>query len=211
MNDWLISHGMWKEIFSLGAPLLEKVLRPALIYFMLVLLVRMFGKRELAQLNQFDLVVLMVLSETVQNAMIGNDNSVTGAVIGSFALLGLNYLVVRFLFRHQRLDRLVEGKPRVLITHGKVDRKALQEELLTESELKIALHKQGFGSLEEVEKCTLEPGGEFSITRRQPPADQVKHEELMRGIAELRGKLDRLSGAAGCARGRPARPAIIMT
>ncbi len=81
---------MWTETFYLGVPLLEKILRPELIYFMLV---RMFGKRELAQLNQFDLVVLMVLSETVQNAMIGNDNSVTEAVIGSFALLGLNYVV----------------------------------------------------------------------------------------------------------------------
>jgi uncharacterized membrane protein YcaP (DUF421 family) len=192
MYEWLISQDMMNTLFHLGAPLAEKILRPAIVYFALILLVRIFGKRELAQLNPFDLVVLLVLSETVQNAMIGDDNSITGAVVGAFSLLGVNYLVVRFLFRHRKLERIVEGSSRVLIRHGRVDKKALEQEALTEAELKSALHKQGFDSIDEVEQCTLEPGGEFHITRKQPAGVDVKHEELLKTLAELRSKVDQL-------------------
>ena len=76
-----------------------------------MVVLRVFGKRELAQLNPFDLVVLLSLSNTVQNAIIGNDNSLSGGLIGAFTLLAVNYLVVRFLFRHRRLDQIFEGKP----------------------------------------------------------------------------------------------------
>src|SRR6476659_10430812 len=103
------------SMFHLPVPFLEKLLRPVIVYLVLVLLLRIFGKRELAQLTPFDLVVLLSLSNTVQNAIIGNDNSLTGGLVGAFALLGVNYLVVRFLFRHRRLDQLVEGKPTTLI------------------------------------------------------------------------------------------------
>src|SRR5690348_999687 len=106
---------MWNDMVTLGVPLLEKILRPILVYLALVVLLRIFGKRELAQLNPFDLVVLLSLSNTVQNAIIGNDNSVTGGLIGAFTLLAMNYLVVRFLFRHRRLDQVVEGKSTTLI------------------------------------------------------------------------------------------------
>ena len=89
------------EMFSLSLPILEKIVRPIVVYVFLVVFLRIFGKRELAQLNPFDLVVLLSLSNTVQNAIIGNDNSVTGGLIGAFSLLLTNYLVVRFLFRHR--------------------------------------------------------------------------------------------------------------
>src|SRR5689334_15656683 len=135
MNGWLVSAGMWKDIFVVGAPLAEKVLRPALVYFFLVVVLRVFGKRELAQLNPFDLVVLLSLSNTVQNAIIGNDNSLTGGLIGAFALLAINYLVVRYLFRHRRLDQIFEGKPTTLVENGKICKRALSKELLTHSEL----------------------------------------------------------------------------
>ena len=81
-----------------------------MVYLALVVLLRIFGKRELAQLNPFDLVVLLSLSNTVQNAIIGNDNSVSGGLIGAFTLLAANYLVVRFLFKHRRLDRTGRGE-----------------------------------------------------------------------------------------------------
>ena len=111
---------MWNDIFAPGAPLAEKVLRPDHRLSVLVVFLRIFGKRELAQLNPFDLVVLLSLSNTVQNAIIGNDNSLTGGLIGAFALLAINYLVVRFLFRHRRLDQIFEGKPTMLIEGGRV-------------------------------------------------------------------------------------------
>jgi uncharacterized membrane protein YcaP (DUF421 family) len=192
MAAWLISHGMWHDIFALGAPLLEKILRPAIVYFVLVILLRTFGKRELAQLNPFDLVVLLSLSNTVQNAIIGNDNSLTGGVIGALTLLGINYLVVRFLFRHRRLDQLFEGKPTILVDHGCVNKAAMAKELLTRSELLTVIHRQGFDGLEEVERCVLEPGGTFYIQRKTPPMDKVQHDEVMNRLAELNGKLEML-------------------
>src|ERR1700688_2207113 len=135
MPDWLFSHGMWNATFALGAPVLEKIFRPVLVYAFLVVALRVFGKRELAQLNPFDLVVLLSLSNTVQNAIIGNDNSLTGGLVGAFTLLAINYLVVRFLFRHRRLDQLFEGRPTVLVEHGHIVMNALAKELLTRAEL----------------------------------------------------------------------------
>src|SRR6202042_20040 len=101
MHGWVISNTMWHDIFTLGAPVVEKILRPIAVYFFLVIALRVFGKRELAQLNPFDLGVLLSLSNTVQNAIIGNDNSLSGGLLGAFTLLGINYLVIRFLFRHR--------------------------------------------------------------------------------------------------------------
>src|SRR5205823_11963448 len=98
----------------------EKIIRPILVYVALVILLRVFGKRELAQLNPFDLVVLLSLSNTVQNAIIGDDNSVSGGIIGAVTLLITNYLVVRFLFKHRRLDQVIEGSPTVLMKDGRV-------------------------------------------------------------------------------------------
>ncbi len=98
-------------MFALNLPLAEKILRPAIVYVFIVIMLRVFGKRELAQLNPFDLVVLLSVSNTVQNAIIGDDNSVTGGLIGAFTLFAVNYLVIRFLFKHRRLDEILEGTP----------------------------------------------------------------------------------------------------
>jgi uncharacterized membrane protein YcaP (DUF421 family) len=183
---------MWHDIFILGAPVVEKILRPIIVYFFLVLLLRAFGKRELAQLNPFDLVVLLSLSNTVQNAIIGNDNSLTGGLIGAFALLVVNYLVVRFLFRHRRLDQIFEGQPTVLVERGCVVTNGLAKELLTRAELLTVLHRQGFDSLDEVDHCVLEPGGTFYIQRKMPPADEVARAEVMLRLNRIQATLDRL-------------------
>src|ERR1700682_1771821 len=102
-------HVLWKDMFVLSLPILEKILRPFFVYAFLIIGLRLSGKRELVQLNPFDLVVLLTLSNTVQNAIIGDDNSVTGGIIGATSLLVINYLVVRFLYGHNRIDQLVEG------------------------------------------------------------------------------------------------------
>src|SRR3989440_11347910 len=115
-------HEIWKDLFVLGIPLLEKILRPIVVYAFLVISLRLSGKRELVQLNPFDLVVLLTLSNTVQNAIIGDDNSVLGGIIGATSLLVTNFLVVRFLYGHRKLDQLVEGKVDVLIEE---DRKSV--------------------------------------------------------------------------------------
>src|ERR671932_551839 len=102
---------LWRDLLHPDVSILEKIIRPTLVYFFLVVSLRLAGKRELAQLNPFDLVVLLTLSNTVQNAIIGSDNSVTGGLIGASTLLVVNYVVVRFLFKHRRLDQLIEGNP----------------------------------------------------------------------------------------------------
>jgi len=108
---------IWRDLFHPDVPILEKMIRPILVYFFLIFSLRLAGKRELAQLNAFDLVVLLTLANTVQNAIIGNDNSVLGGIIGATTLLTLNYGVVRFLYSHEALDRVIEQGP-VLLAGG---------------------------------------------------------------------------------------------
>src|SRR3989475_10079520 len=139
---------LWSDMFHLGVPVAEKMLRPVVVYAFLVVGLRLAGKRELAQLNPFDLIVLLTLSNTVQNAIIGDDNSVTGGLLGAATLLLANYLVVRFLYRHERLERLVEGEPDVLIENGTVRFDRLKAQLITLPELESAAHKQGLESLD---------------------------------------------------------------
>jgi uncharacterized membrane protein YcaP (DUF421 family) len=180
-DDQAVPDMFWRELPALG----EKMLRPILVYVFLVIVLRIFGKRELAQLNPFDLVVLLSLSNTVQNAIIGNDNTVTGGFVGAFTLLLVNYLVVRFLFKHKRLDQIVEGNPTTLIESGRVRPDAMARELLTESELLVVAHRQGFANLKEIETCVIEPGGTFYLQGKTPPRDERQHSEILARLDEL--------------------------
>ncbi len=177
------------DMFVLGLPLAEKMLRPVLVYGFLIVGLRLAGKRELAQLNPFDLVVLLTLSNTVQNAIIGDDNSVTGGVIGATTLLAVNYFVVRFLFDHEKLDRLVEGDPDVLMKDGRVCEDRLRAELITRNELEAAAHKQGFASLEEIDRAILDPGGSVSFFAKKPTPEAERHQELLSRIDQLSAQL----------------------
>jgi len=183
----------WSDLLVPGEPILIKILRPIIIYAFLVVGLRLAGKRELAQLNPFDLVVLLTLSNTVQNAIIGNDNSITGGIIGAIALLVTNYVVVRFLYRHDRVDRLVEGESAVLIENGKVDAARCDAELITMEELHAAAHRQGFRSLAEVDRAVLEAGGTLTFIGRTPDVQTMRMDEL---IARLDGIQRQLAGMA---------------
>src|SRR3974377_1989012 len=122
---------LWHDLLHPDVSILEKVMRPILVYLFLIISLRLAGKRELAQLNPFDLVVLMTLSNTVQNAIIGNDNSLLGGLGGAPTLLFLNYVVIRFLYSHETIDRLVEGSPDVLMENGQLHLDKLRKELIT--------------------------------------------------------------------------------
>lgn len=176
---------MIESMFHLPLPLMEKILRPILVYLFLVGFLRLFGKRELAQLNPFDLVVLLSLSNTVQNAMIGDDNSVSGGVIGAFSLLTINWVLTRVLFRAPKLNKFFELPPTVLIQHGVVDWEAAKKEALTELELRSVLHKQGFDRYEEVEKLVLEPNGNFYMEGIKSMSDDAQRAALMKAIEAL--------------------------
>jgi len=178
-----------------GLPVLEKMLRPILVYFFLLIGLRLAGKRELAQLNAMDLVVLLTISNTVQNAIIGNDNSVSGGLIGATTLLAINYFVVRFLYNHEKISHLIEGDSDKLIENGKLDEARLKKELLTRSELEIAAHKQGFSSLDDVETATLETGGVISFVGKKPSADEQRFAEISGQMHDMNRKLDELKAA----------------
>jgi uncharacterized membrane protein YcaP (DUF421 family) len=183
---------MWTNMFHLALPVLEKIVRPILVYVFLVVVLRLAGKRELAQLNPFDLVVLLTLSNTVQNAIIGDDNSLTGGLIGAATLLLVNYIFVRFLYSHPGVDAIVEGKSDMLMEHGKLDKSKLRKELITLPELEAAAHRQGFDSLSDVDCARIEPGGTISFTAKKPSTDEMRHKELMERIEKLSGELKQL-------------------
>jgi uncharacterized membrane protein YcaP (DUF421 family) len=185
-------HSIWRDMFILGLPIAEKILRPIVVYAFLVISLRLSGKRELVQLNPFDLVVLLTLSNTVQNAIIGDDNSVSGGIIGATSLLAVNYLVVRFLYNHRKLDQLVEGNADVLIDDGKVQTDHLKRELITMQQLSAAARKQGFDDLSDVRQCVLEPGGTLTFIARKPDTEDVRHQEVMRRFEMVTEELARL-------------------
>jgi uncharacterized membrane protein YcaP (DUF421 family) len=187
-------------MFVLGLPLLEKICRPIIVYLFLVVSLRLSGKRELVQLNPFDLVVLLTLSNTVQNAIIGDDNSVSGGLIGATSLLLINYLVVRFLYGHRKLEQIVEGRSDILIEGGKIKDDRLKKELITTTQLEAAARKQGFDSLAEVDKCILEPGGTLSFVGRKPGTEDVRHQELVSRLEKLMEEVARLRGSQPPAR-----------
>jgi uncharacterized membrane protein YcaP (DUF421 family) len=180
------------HMFHMQLPILEKLLRPVLVYLTLVVLVRVFGKRELAQLNPFDLIVLLSLSNTVQNAIIGDDNSVTGGLIGAFGLLAINWLVVRVLFSSPRLTRIFEGRSAVLISNGKVDMQALKRENLTREELVEVIHRQGFEHLHDVGRAELEPNGSFYVESLEPSRGDSQHQQLITRLDALTSEVSAL-------------------
>jgi len=175
---------MFDSMFHMQLPLLEKIARPIIVYLFLIGFLRLFGKRELAQLNPFDLVVLLSLSNTVQNAIIGNDNSVTGGMIGAFALLTINWLLTRVLFKAPKLEKVLEGTKTEFIRHGVVDPKALERETMTELELLSVIHKQGLNDFSEVEVCALEPNGTFYVEAMKPSQDE-RHIAALKDAVEM--------------------------
>jgi uncharacterized membrane protein YcaP (DUF421 family) len=188
-------HDIWKDMFVVSLPLLEKILRPIIVYFFLVVSLRLAGKRELVQLNPFDLVVLLTLSNTVQNAIIGDDNSVSGGLIGATSLLAINYLVVRYLYNHKKLDQVIEGRADILIENGVVRPEHLRRELISPAQLEAAARKQGFASLAEVDQCILEPGGTLSFLAKKPDVEEKRHRELLANLEQLRTELQVLRGS----------------
>jgi len=190
------------SMFHMPLPVLEKILRPVIVYLCLIVFLRLFGKRELAQLNPFDLVVLLSLSNTVQNAIIGDDNSVSGGVIGAFALLAINWLLMRVLYKAPKITTTLQGSPTTLIKDGVVLEDALKEETLTHEELVSVLNKNGFNDPSDVSECVLEPNGTFFVKGKTPNLEAVHSGELMRAIeklsrelAELRAELKQASGS----------------
>jgi len=176
---------------------LEKVLRPVLVYAFLVVSLRLAGKRELAQLNAFDLVVLLTLSNTVQYAIIGPDNSVLGGLIGATTLLLFNFLVVRVVFAHPRLEHLLEGDADLLMRRGAVLTDRLRAEGITLSEFEAAARRQGFASLHEIDRATLEANGGITFLAKKPRPHEARHQDLLRRLDQLTAEVHAVRARLG--------------
>jgi uncharacterized membrane protein YcaP (DUF421 family) len=182
---------MMHDMFTLGLPLAEKILRPIIVYLFLIIGLRLAGKRELAQLNPLDLVVLLTISNTVQNAIIGEDNSITGGLIGATTLLVVNHLLARYLYGHEAARHFVDGDADVLMDNGMILEDHLRRELMTRADLIAAAHKQGFASLDEVERAVLESGGGVCFFAKRPSPEGTRHAELMARLDTIEARLAR--------------------
>lgn len=172
----------------------EKIVRPLIIYAFLVLILRIGGRRELAQLNAFDLVVLLTISNTVQDAIIGNDNSLLGGIIGATALVLANLVVVRFLHRHPALDRKIEGEPVWLARDGQIIEENLRGQLITKDELLAAVHRQGVPSIAECKEVILETSGTITVIPRRPTAVEASAKAIEARLARIEQLLTDVGG-----------------
>jgi uncharacterized membrane protein YcaP (DUF421 family) len=190
MHDLLQT--MSHDMFHSPSPYLEKVVRPVIVYLCLIVFLRLFGKRELAQLNPLDLVVLLSLSNTVQNAMIGDDNSVSGGVVGAFSLLAINWILMRVLYRAPKITAVLEGKASTLIRGGVIDEVELKKETLSHEELISVLNKNGFNDPADVELCVLEPNGTFFVQGKSPSSDDQDRTRIFTALGELAAEVKSL-------------------
>ena len=186
----------WANMFTLDdtAFWLEKILRPMIVYAALIFLLRIFGKRELGQLNPFDLVVILSLSNTVQNAIIGQDNSLVGGIVGAAALLGINFLVAVFKYKNERFERIIEGTSRTLIENSVINKKAVAGELLTAEDLNTIAHREGLDSAKDIEKCVLDSNGSFLVEGNTRTSEENFRTEVLKKLEDLTRQLSELKG-----------------
>ena len=170
---------------NFGISVLEKVVRPMAVYLFLVVMLRAFGKRILAQLNPFDLIVLFTLSNTVQNAIIGNDTSLLGGLVGAVALLGANALLVRFYYRGPGVEhKMLEDQDIYLMRGHHLQEDALRKLHINVGELTARAHERGFDDLHEVETAVLYPNG--TIYMKGESRDSVRLDDILRELQSLR-------------------------
>ncbi len=150
-------------MFDLGVPWWELVIRGIVVYTTLILLLRMTGKRQIGQLSPLDLVLLLILSNAVQNSMNGGDNSLIGGLILAVTLVGLNYLVGLVAFKSRGMENAIEGRPQVLIHDGKIFEDTMLDAKLTRAELDSVLRHQGYFELKDIKLAILETNGTVSV------------------------------------------------
>lgn len=163
---------IWQQMWQTDFHWWGFVLRAAIVYFFLLALLRLTGKRQVGQLAPFDLVLLLVLSNAVQNAMNGGDNSVTGGILSAGTLVAINFLVGVLTYRSKRIEALVEGRPVILIHNGRIDHKALRSVQMTMHELEASLRSEGHAGPEDVHFAMLENNGHITVVAKRENGKQ---------------------------------------
>ncbi|MFI9787745.1 DUF421 domain-containing protein [Kitasatospora sp. NPDC051984] len=186
---------MWQDMFQAGISYGEKTLRTVLVYLALLALLRVVGKRGLAQLNTFDLVVMLLLSNVVQNAVIGNDNSLIGGLYGALVLLVTDWVLVKQAARWDWFNRLLDGTPTVLGQDGGYDLRAITREGIRVPDLDVAIRHQGGDGVEETSLIVLEPGGTLLVKLKD--GDQVADKN---DVAAIRAALAAIESRLPAAR-----------
>ena len=187
----------WHDMLVSGVPIVEKVIRTIAVYGFLIAGLRLFGKRELGQLNPLDFIVLLLLSNTVQNAIIGNDNSLAGGLLGAGVLFVINDVLVRYSYRYPRLRRVIEGRAEDLIKDGHVIPVALAHNLITREELYAAARKQGIEHFADVSSARLEISGAVSFLVKEPSELQRFHADLVARLEAIERRLPPTAPSGG--------------
>ena len=187
-------HPIATDLWIPGIPVIEKVVRSIIVYVFLVVILRLAGKRTLGQLTSFDLVVLLLLSNTVQNAIIGNDNSLSGGLIGALVLVGFNYVVVRMAYSSHRAERALEGGSTVLMHHGQFRDSVMKRNLITHSELEAAARRQGINKLSDIRVARLEIGGSVTFELETPTQEERNITDILARLERIEAKLTRVNG-----------------
>lgn len=180
---------MWHELFSLGPTVGEKILRAVLIYLFLLLVLRVAGKRELGQLNTMDFIVLLAIANAVQNGIIGNDNSVTGAVIGATTLVVVNLAAVVVAIRSPRVRHFLIGVPTVLVEDGVVNHRHLRRERMSDEDLDQAILEAGASDVSQVRRAVIEPNGRVAVTLAEDPGGARRLAAIEGELVQIRALL----------------------
>jgi uncharacterized membrane protein YcaP (DUF421 family) len=176
---------MWHELFHLTPSILEKVLRAVAVYAFLLVSLRVAGKREMGQLNMMDFIVLLAVANAVQNGIIGNDNSVTGAVIGATTLFVVNWVTSMAAVRSPRARRVLVGMPTILVVDGVVNTRNLRHERMSMEDLMQAVSEAGGSSIAELRRCAIEPNGHIAITLGQSDVNAARYAEVLERLATM--------------------------
>jgi len=181
---------VWHSMFVVQVPILEKILRTVFVYATIVILFRLTGKRDLAVFNTFDFVVIFLLSNVVQNAIIGNDTSVLGGVIGAATLVGVNAAVNRWLASSARATRVLEGTPTTIIEDGRFIPRALRRLSLRPEEVDHAVRMQNGDDISEIGTGRMEPAGQLVLTLKPGEQSATKTDMTL-----LNARLDAIDAA----------------
>ena len=181
---------MWHGIFSLHPSIAEKVVRAVLVYAFLVLALRLGGKRELSQISTIDFVVLLAVANAVQNGIIGDDNSVTGAVVGATTLFLLNGVLIVLVLRSPRARKVLVGTPALLVVNGRFLDENLRRERLSRDDVLQAVTEAGAGGIDEVEECSIEPNGRIVVNLRENDPNSVRFDAILGRLSDIEKRLD---------------------